>query len=124
MGKHTEARLRRVNQIQALRRLLEQRVKQWLVELDSNQRAKEEVVERLCRQLSRELGKVRVRAGEAQLPGLADLAGEMAVAVTRPRAADFKVRAMREGMVNLHKALDEAMLQTMSVEFARKRSEA
>jgi len=124
MGKHTEDRLRRIQQIQTLKRLLDQYVKQWVLELDSQQRTKGEVVNQICRSLARELSKLRVLAGDANLVSVADTAGSMAVLAARQRAVDFKVRQMREGLAELHKLLDQAFDQTMSAEFAPLRKPA
>lgn len=124
MGKHTEDRLRRIQQIQTLKRLLDQHVKQWVIELDSQQRAKGEIVNQICRSLARELSKLRVLAGDADLAPFADTAGGMAVLARRQRAVDFKVRQMKEGLAELHKLLDQAFDHTMSADFARLRKPA
>ena len=124
MGKHTEDRLRRIQQIQMLKRLLDQHIKQWVIELDSQQRAKGEIVNQICRSLARELNKLRVLAGDANLVSVADTAGSMAVLAARQRAIDFKVRQMREGFAELTKLLDQAFDHTMSAEFARPRKPA
>ncbi|MGH7644121.1 MAG: hypothetical protein ACREMR_00910 [Gemmatimonadales bacterium] len=124
MGKNTEARLRRIFQIQTLKRLVSQHVKQWVVELDSQQRAKGEILSQICRSLARELDKLRVLAGNADLATFADAAGSMAVLARRQRAVDLKVRQMKEGLAELHALLDQALEQTMSAEFGRPRKPA
>ena len=119
MGKHTEDRLRRIQQIQLLKRVLDQHVKQWVLELDSQQRAKGAIVDQICRALARELNRLRILAGDANLVSFGDVAGSLAVLAGRQRAIDFKVRQMKEGLAELHTILNQAFDQTMSAEFRR-----
>ncbi|MGH7673752.1 MAG: hypothetical protein ACREMV_00655, partial [Gemmatimonadales bacterium] len=91
MGKHTEARLRRIARIKELQRIIEQRMKHWLAELEGTMRTPGEAANQVCRSIARELQKMRPHADDAELPSFAELAGSLAVLANRPRSLDWKL---------------------------------
>jgi hypothetical protein len=114
-AKLTPLQAQRIEQIQGFLKTLAH-VKKLVGELESNRAARQQVLQALGAQISRELSRMRVRAVSASIGTVADLAGHLSIAATRSVGLQMKLRTLNDGIASLGFQLDRALALAMAPE--------
>jgi hypothetical protein len=107
--KQSANQIRRIEELQQYVRTLD-KVKKLIAELESNRAAKLSIINGFCGSIARELSQMRQRALTANLGGLPDIAGNLAMVAGRAGTGlMMKIRALNDGMGSLSMQLDQAL---------------
>jgi hypothetical protein len=112
-AKLTPLQAQRIEQIQGFLKTLAH-VKKLVGELESNRAGRQQILQGLAAQISRELSRMRVRAIGASIGTVADVAGQLSIAASRSVGLQMKLRTLNDGVASLAFQLDRALTQAMT----------
>ncbi len=107
--------IRQVEQIQGFLKTVA-RLKSLVGELESHRAARTQIVQNLSSQISREFTHLRQRALTANIGTVSDVAGQLSIVAGRSAGLQMKIRALNDGVANLHLQLDQALKNAMKPE--------
>jgi hypothetical protein len=112
-AKLTPLQAQRIEQVQAFQKTLAH-IKKLIGELESNRAGRQQVLQGLAAQISREFSRMRVRAISASIGTVADVAGHLSIAASRSVGLQMKLRTLNDGVASLAFQLDRALSQAMT----------
>jgi hypothetical protein len=114
--KLTPNQVRHIEEIQQFMRGVDH-VKKLIGELEGSRAARPVIINNICGAIARELSQMRQRALSANVGGLADVAGGLAVLASRQGSGiNFKVRALAEGVNSLTIQLEQSLKAASQIE--------
>ncbi|HET9709610.1 MAG TPA: hypothetical protein VFP39_15030 [Gemmatimonadales bacterium] len=113
--KLTPIQMQRVEQITGFLKTVNL-VKKLVGDLEANRAARPQILQEICSRISREMFRMRIRAGGANVGTVAELAGGLATMANRSTGLLMKIRGLKDGIASITFQLDRALIQAQTIE--------